>query len=411
MQTRRVQIVGGFIAAIVLPWVLRFAIGFETDDGNLAFNSLAVAAPAILLGYLLYRSVTAYPGIQRSLFVLPTFSIAYGVMILALVLWRIDYSRLMLLFSYGGCLIWFYAIAIDARRQVLKIAIVPFGAIATLQDIDGVDWRTLTAPEMAQIRGCNAVVADLRTDLPDEWERFLSDATLAGAMVLHVKQLSESLTGRVEMDHLSENQFGSLVPVSAYLAIKYTYDFIFALLAAVLLAPFLILVGIAVRLDSKGPALFRQTRIGYAGREFRVLKFRTMIVDASAVDARVQAMTEYNDPRITRLGRFLRRSRIDELPQVINILKGEMSWIGPRPEARVLSEWYERELPFYRYRHIVRPGITGWAQVNQGHVADVDDVLNKLHYDFYYIRHFSPWLDAFIAVRTFVIMITGFGAR
>ena len=107
----------------------------------------------------------------------------------------------------------------------------------------------------------------------------------------------------------------------------------------------------------------------------------------------------------------MRRSRIDELPQIINIIRGEMSWIGPRPEAVQLSEWYEDEIPFYRYRHIVRPGITGWAQVNQGHVAEINDVNIKLHYDFYYIKFFSFWLDVLITIRTIGIMLTGFGAK
>src|SRR3546814_15010715 len=98
--------------------------------------------------------------------------------------------------------------------------------------------------------------------------------------------------------------------------------------------------------------------------------------------------------------RFLRQSRLDELPQIINVLKGEMSWIGPRPEAEVLSQWYEAEIPFYRYRHIVRPGMSGWAQVNQGHVVEVGAVRDKLYYDFYYIKHFSPWIDILIVART-----------
>ncbi|HTG37985.1 sugar transferase, partial [Sphingomonas sp.] len=114
---------------------------------------------------------------------------------------------------------------------------------------------------------------------------------------------------------------------------------------------------------------------------------------------------------VTRIGRFLRQSRIDELPQLINVLKGEMSWIGPRPEASVLSQWYESKIPFYRYRHIVRPGITGWAQVHQGHVANVDEVTEKLHYDFYYIKQFSLWIDLIIVGRTIRTMMTGFGAR
>jgi lipopolysaccharide/colanic/teichoic acid biosynthesis glycosyltransferase len=114
---------------------------------------------------------------------------------------------------------------------------------------------------------------------------------------------------------------------------------------------------------------------------------------------------------VTRLGRFLRRTRIDELPQMINIVLGEMSWIGPRPEALVLSEHYEARIPFYRYRHIVYPGISGWAQVNQGHVTQVEDVQEKLHFDFYYIKHFSPWIDALIIARTFRTVFTGFGSR
>jgi lipopolysaccharide/colanic/teichoic acid biosynthesis glycosyltransferase len=166
-----------------------------------------------------------------------------------------------------------------------------------------------------------------------------------------------------------------------------------------------------VRLESPGPVLFRQGRTGYRGEVFTVYKFRTMRHDAEAGDALESAITRPGDERITEVGRFLRRSRLDELPQLINILRGEMSLIGPRPEAEVLARWYEAELPFYRYRHIVRPGISGWAQVNQGHVAAVDDVLDKLHYDFYYIKNFSPWLDLVIAFRTVMTIFSGFGAR
>jgi lipopolysaccharide/colanic/teichoic acid biosynthesis glycosyltransferase len=126
---------------------------------------------------------------------------------------------------------------------------------------------------------------------------------------------------------------------------------------------------------------------------------------------RSAAMTKDKDGRITEVGRLLRKLRVDEIPQIINILKWEMSWIGPRPEAQVLSVWYTDEIPFYRYRHVVKPGISGWAQVNQGHVADVGDVHEKLHYDFYYIKYFSPWLDILIFFRTIKTILTGFGSR
>jgi len=122
-------------------------------------------------------------------------------------------------------------------------------------------------------------------------------------------------------------------------------------------------------------------------------------------------MTQVNDTRITRLGAFLRRTRLDELPQLINVVRGEMSLIGPRPEAAELTSWYEQEIPFYHYRHIIKPGITGWAQINQGHVTAVAQIREKLHLDFYYVKNFSFWLDMLIVIRTLQTMVSGSGAR
>ncbi len=163
-----------------------------------------------------------------------------------------------------------------------------------------------------------------------------------------------------------------------------------------------------IKLEDGGPVLFTQKRMGLGGEVFIDLQVRTMR------DRRAELAT------ITRRGttraspgsaKFLRRYRIDELPQIINILRGEMSWIGPRPESLPLSEWYEKKIPFYIYRHIVRPGISGWAQVQQGWAAELKDVTGKLHYDFFYIKHFSPWLDLLITARTIRTVFTGFGAR
>jgi lipopolysaccharide/colanic/teichoic acid biosynthesis glycosyltransferase len=259
-------------------------------------------------------------------------------------------------------------------------------------------------------RACHAIVADFSADLPDEWEAFLADAALAGRIVYQVKQLSESLTGRVELEQLSENSFGSLLPARGYFYFKSLVDFSFALLFLPIALPLMALIAVAIRLDSRGPSLFRQKRVGHAGRLITVYKFRTM-QSVDSVDERHAAMTRDGDDRVTRVGRVLRKLRIDELPQLFNILKWEMSWIGPRPEAQVLSVWYTSEIPFYRYRHVVKPGISGWAQVNQGHVAEVDEVHRKLQYDFYYIKYFSPWLDVLIFFRTIKTMLTGWGAR
>jgi lipopolysaccharide/colanic/teichoic acid biosynthesis glycosyltransferase len=288
--------------------------------------------------------------------------------------------------------------------------VVPFGRTQLLKRIADVDWLALSRPRLHDTRGCQAIVADFNADLPEEWEAFLAEAALAGRIVYQVKQLSESLTGRVEIEQLSENSFGSLLPARGYFYLKSLIDFLFAVAVLPAALPVMAVCALAIRLDSKGPVLFRQTRVGHAGRQFTVYKFRTMR-DVAITDERQAAITQDDDDRITGVGRTLRRLRLDELPQIFNILKWQMSWIGPRPEAEVLSVWYTREIPFYRYRHVVKPGISGWAQVNQGHVAEVDEVLRKLHYDFYYIKYFSPWLDLLILLRTIKTMLTGWGAR
>ena len=269
------------------------------------------------------------------------------------------------------------------------------------------------APTLDETRDCDAVVADFSADLPAEWERFLADAALDGRMVYQVKQLSESLTGRVEVDHLSENSFGNLMPGARLFPSQGDDRFHWSRwsLLPILAAADAAASALAIRLDSRGPALFRQRRLGLAGKPITVYKFRTMKVHDAGDDERSRG----DDRRQGRPHHPARRlpapQRIDELPQIINILKGEMSWIGPRPEALVLSNWYVGEIPFYRYRHVVRPGISGWAQVNQGHVAEVDEVHEKLQYDFFYIKYFSPWLDLLILFRTIKTMLTGFGSR
>ena len=270
----------------------------------------------------------------------------------------------------------------------------------------------LKRPQLHDTRGCHAIVADFAAELPDEWEAFLADAALAGRIVYQVKQLSESLTGRVELEHLSENSFGSLLPARGYFYLKGLVDFLFALLLLPFALPVMAVVAVADPARQHGARCCsaRSASATPAGRSPSTSSGPCgTVVDrgrAPRGDDRATTTTA-----ITRVGRVLRKLRIDELPQIINILKWQMSWIGPRPEAEVLSVWYTSEIPFYRYRHVVKPGISGWAQVNQGHVAEVEEVHRKLQYDFYYIKYFSPWLDLLILFRTIKTMLTGCGAR
>jgi lipopolysaccharide/colanic/teichoic acid biosynthesis glycosyltransferase len=177
----------------------------------------------------------------------------------------------------------------------------------------------------------------------------------------------------------------------------------------VVLAPIFVLIGVAIRLDSRGPALYRQQRVGEHGRRFTMLKFRSMVDDAEPHGLAVWARED--DPRITRVGRVLRRFRCDELPQLWNVLRGEMTLVGPRPERPELVSELARVVPYYDSRHLARPGITGWAQVYAPYGASVDDALRKLSYDLYYLKHCSISTDFGIMLRTASVMIGGRGAR
>jgi len=408
---RRFQFAGALLIGAVLPWFSRGPLLPGTMIEAASLNSLVGNAVAVIIAFWMRLSIETYPGIRRSSVILPAALSGHGVAVVWFVLTRFPYDRVELAAGFLLHVAWLYFLYIRAERKVRRrIAVVPFGATDGLVKIEGVDWHMLKRPQLRDTRSCNAIVADFSAKLPDEWEAFLADAALAGRIVYQVKQLSESLTGRVELEHLSENSFGSLVPALGYFYLKTLVDFLFAAVLLPVILPVLVVVAVAIRLDSQGPVLFRQKRVGHAGRPITVYKFRTMRIFEGG-DERSAAMTKDGDDRITRLGHLLRKLRIDELPQIINILKWEMSWIGPRPEAQVLSQWYTSEIPFYRYRHVVKPGISGWAQVNQGHVAEVDQVHRKLQYDFYYIKYFSPWLDVLILFRTIKTILTGFGSR
>ena len=170
----------------------------------------------------------------------------------------------------------------------------------------------------------------------------------------------------------------------------------------------MLITAIVIKLESDGPAFFIQNRVGQGGKEFRIYKFRSMGKDSEKHGAQ---MASANDMRVTRVGKFIRKTRIDELPQFFNVLKGDMSLIGPRPEQKVFVDQFEQEIPFYNYRHIVKPGITGWAQVTHGYAGDADETRVKIEHDFYYIKHISYSLDILSVFKTVKTMLTGFGAR
>jgi lipopolysaccharide/colanic/teichoic acid biosynthesis glycosyltransferase len=406
------RLIIGILIAVVIPYLFRWDVEFiERVTRQTHINASFGVLIAVIVGFFFFERLARFPGIETVSHVFPIFAVTFLVIVSFYTLFRIDYSRLTLLTGFVACQAWFHAVYFANRwASRLEFAVVPLGHINDLVSMPHVKWSVLDGPQLAD-RPLSGVVADLNADLPDEWETFLAAVSLDGVPVFAARQLRESLTGRVELDHLSENHLGTLMPNSIYKDARSVADRLIALVALPILIPIFCLIALVIKSESAGPVFFRQRRTGLYGREFLVWKFRTMYVDRPSTEPIADSLTMQGDPRITAVGKFLRRTRIDELPQLFNVLKGEMGWIGPRPVATVLADWFEVEVPFYRYRHIVRPGLTGWAQINQGYTSSINEEKIKLQYDLYYIKNYSFWIDALIILRTIKIIISGAGVR
>jgi exopolysaccharide biosynthesis polyprenyl glycosylphosphotransferase len=217
--------------------------------------------------------------------------------------------------------------------------------------------------------------------------------------------------GRIEPSTFSERDLtraNALRAPGLARVMKRAFDIVAALALITAFSWLLIFTAIAVRLDSAGPSLYRQRRVGKDGKEFDIYKFRSMRIDAESNGAQ---WASTDDDRITAVGRFIRRTRIDEIPQAFNILRGEMSFVGPRPERPEFVAMLEKEIPHYHDRHLVKPGITGWAQVRHSYTASVEGARDKLCYDLFYIKHFSLLLDVLIVLMTVRVALLGIGSR
>ena len=222
---------------------------------------------------------------------------------------------------------------------------------------------------------------------------------------------TEQLAGKLSVENLHPSFliFSDGFKRSAILKqVKRGVDILVSAVALTLLFPLNLLVALAIKLDSAGPILYRQERVGEDGKIFNLLKFRSMCVDS---EENGPVWAKVNDQRITRVGRLIRKLRLDEIPQMLNVLKGEMSLVGPRPERPFFVDILRNEIPFYSERHVIKPGITGWAQIWYRYGASKEDALQKLKYDLYYIKHMSMVLDLTIIFDTAKIVLLGRGAR
>lgn len=268
------------------------------------------------------------------------------------------------------------------------------------------------APEAIRQFGAEMCIMAITRSAGAEVHRALQAIYRAGVPIVPIADLYELITGRVALDHWGDNWYvniGYHTGDPLLLIAKRAFDLAVSVAALAVTSPLWVVIALAVRLSSPGPVLYRQQRVGLKGRPFTIYKFRSMRQDAESENGATWA--KKHDPRVTRVGAFLRRTRLDELPQLINIARGDMSLVGPRPERPEFVQRFEAEIPFYGMRVSVRPGLTGWAQVLHKYDESLSDVQKKLQYDLYYVKHWSPFLDLRVLVKTVAIVLTGKGAN
>jgi sugar transferase (PEP-CTERM system associated) len=412
----------GALIALVVQTVLYYSDLYDframSDRRELFINIVQALGAASFILALIY-------------FFFPTLMIGRGVFIVAAFMvaglvsgWRVAYEWLMrqvaprerlLLVGTGPAAIALARELFD-RRHDLGVEIVGFvdpdpakvgahvinpGIIGTIEDI----------PSIVRARGVDRVVVslgDARGTLPMDK---LLEMKLDGVSFDHLASIYEELTGKIAVENLRPSWFifsAGFRKSRLLQSLKRVIDVGASLFGLLVAGPVMLAVAAAVKLTSPGPIVYRQQRVGRQGRVFTVLKFRSMSANAEAATGAVWA--QKNDSRITPIGRFLRKTRLDELPQLLNILRGDMSLVGPRPERPEFVTQLTKEIPFYGQRHVVRPGLTGWAQVRYTYGASVEDAMEKLQYDLFYIKNTSIALDLFIIFSTIKTVILRKGA-
>ncbi|UUZ69964.1 sugar transferase [Polaromonas sp. P2-4] len=412
----------GWSLAGVLTLLLSYLIGLGLYKAGLATHQFSqtvlwCALPYLLAAHWLYQG-TGLPAAERSSLLLVTTAMPFLLTPLGFALLQQPYSRGAVLLVYALSTAWFVlGDWLQRRRHTQRLLYLDPSVPERLQRLLGnallrnqsvrlEQWpNEALAPE--QIPACEGVVLDRQMPPNDARRQLLSTLKLNHVRLYSVEAVAELLSGR-KMLPTSQDDLWQIDGNPAHDVAKRVIDMALVLATLPLWLPLCALVGIAVKLGSPGPVLFTQSRVGLNGRDFRLWKFRSMHHHQAPQPAR---FARQQDDRVTRVGRTIRRWRLDELPQLWNVLLGQMSLIGPRPEQTQFVHEFATCIPAYPYRHLVRPGITGWAQVQQGYADSEEQTVVKLSYDLYYVAHYSMALDLLIAYKTIRIVLNGFGSR
>jgi len=370
--------------------------------------------PYLFAVHLIYKAAHI-PAAEQKTVMIVNITFPFLALVMGFALMQEPYARSAVLISAFATIIWFAGVyrLFDGGKRITLLVLDPNVVIQLRKKLGSneyffnkyvqiVNWNDVNSP----IPECDGVLLSAESNFDMSYERKLIKLKQAHVRLYSPAVISEMLSGRISQDVLNDPLWqpdGN----PAYDLIKRYSDLVLVLLSLPIWLMLSMLVAVAIKFDSAGPVLFIQWRTGQNGKPFKLFKFRTMLVQ----EFDEAKFAEFKDVRITRLGKFLRRTRLDEIPQLVNVLLGQMSIIGPRPEQHSFVDEFAVNIPSYPYRHLVRPGITGWAQVMQGYASSNEETTIKISYDLYYIKHYSLALDLLVMAKTIRTVLTGFGAR
>ena len=398
-----------------LPWAV------SLSQGRSIWPMVALFGVGAIVGTILAHQMSTRTGVPRPTFgrALAIVAVAVAVVPIGIIGTRQPYWSNA--FIVEGALLWAAGALVHRAVRRRRPWTEPMMVISShkqliddLRNAPHVDLYGVIDPgtegEVDPLPSGMTVAVDLRDVLSDRMAQFVSSCNLAGYTVSAFSTVYEQHTGRMPIIHLAEGwELSAPVTRTApYVGGKRLFDFMLVVATAVVWVPLSGLIAAAVLVGSGRPVIFKQERVGRNGQRFTLYKFRTMVTEAERNGPQFAVR---DDDRLTSVGRALRRFRVDELPQLVNVLKGDLSLVGPRPEQVEFAQRFDSEIPFYSHRHLVRPGVTGWAQVNYGYADDQAETIDKLTYDLYYVKHMSPWLDLDILGQSVWTVLSGFGAR
>jgi len=396
-----------FVVIIFLPFLCVFQ-SINLFSYRHAIPMMILVGLAYLLTVLIVGKLSTYPKVSSFGLCFSTLLFSYMAIILVISATRVYYSRSYLLISFLFSLLSLLTLEyLEHKHKRLRFVLLSDLGGNEAEDLARLNIELLRAIKPSEDHYDGIVVKDIKSLSPDI-ARFIVAESLKGTPVYTFAELYAAFLGRAPLNYIDPDLLGRKASSSIYKDVKRVVELSIATVSFVPATVIGLITAISIILDSKGPVFFIQERVGQNGKPFKLIKFRTMHNNS---ESNGPQFAEENDSRVTRVGKFLRKTRLDELPQLINVIRGDMSFVGPRPEQIPFARQFEEKIPYYSLRYSLKPGLTGWAQINRGYTSGFDDTKEKLEYDLFYLRYESPWLDLLILFKTLKIVMTGFGAR